>query len=67
EEADDPAQRRPFDKQVVRDHLQAMRDAGEWDGEAPGPKLSTALCAEVIARYAEVVRRLTGRASQENS
>ncbi|MEM6749369.1 MAG: phosphoribosylaminoimidazolesuccinocarboxamide synthase [Planctomycetota bacterium] len=67
EEADDPAQRRPFDKQVVRDHLQAMRDAGEWDGESPGPKLSTALCAEVISRYAEVVRRLTGRASQENS
>ncbi|MEM7680477.1 MAG: phosphoribosylaminoimidazolesuccinocarboxamide synthase [Planctomycetota bacterium] len=62
EEAEDPSRRRPFDKQVVRDHLQALRDAGAWNGEAPGPRLDAALHNETLARYAEVVRRLTGRA-----
>ena len=49
-----------FDKQPLRDYLQAERDAGRWNGEAPPPPLPAAVVAATSARYLDVYRRLTG-------
>jgi phosphoribosylaminoimidazole-succinocarboxamide synthase len=49
-----------FDKQPLRDYLQAERDAGRWNGEAPPPQLPAEVVAATSARYLDVYRRLTG-------
>ena len=51
-----------FDKQFVRDYLQGLADAGEWDKQPPGPTLPDELIARTAARYAEAFERLTGEA-----
>ena len=48
-----------FDKQPVRDHLDAERAAGRWDGEA-APRLSDATIRETSERYLDAYRRITG-------
>lgn len=56
-----PGQTPPsFDKQPLRDHLAAERDAGRWNGEPPGPALPRDVVAATSARYREAFRRLTG-------
>jgi phosphoribosylaminoimidazole-succinocarboxamide synthase len=50
-----------FDKQPVRDFLEAERRAGRWDGEAPLPRLSDEAIRATAGRYREAYRRLTGR------
>lgn len=50
-----------FDKQPVRDFLQAKRDAGEWDGEPPLPALSDGAISATTERYREAYRRIVGR------
>ncbi|MCG6206636.1 phosphoribosylaminoimidazolesuccinocarboxamide synthase [Rhodopseudomonas sp. HC1] len=49
-----------FDKQPLRDHLDAERRAGRWNGEAPPPKLPDDVVTATSQRYLEAYRRLTG-------
>jgi phosphoribosylaminoimidazole-succinocarboxamide synthase len=49
-----------FDKQPLRDYLDAERRAGRWNGEAPPPPLPVAVVEATSARYLEAYRRLTG-------
>lgn len=49
-----------FDKQFVRDHLQALVDDGAWDKAPPGPELPDEVVRGTAARYAEAHRKLFG-------
>lgn len=49
-----------FDKQPLRDHLDAERKAGRWNGEAPPPPLPDAVIQAMSARYLDLYRRMTG-------
>lgn len=49
-----------FDKQPLRDHLDAERAAGRWNGEAPPPPLPQAVIDAMSARYLDLYRRMTG-------
>jgi phosphoribosylaminoimidazole-succinocarboxamide synthase len=49
-----------FDKQPLRDWLEAERHAGRWDGEAPAPTLPTDVVEATSVRYRDAYRRLTG-------
>ena len=50
-----------FDKQPLRDYLDAERRAGRWNGEAPAPHLPPELLQATSQRYQDAFRRLTGR------
>jgi phosphoribosylaminoimidazole-succinocarboxamide synthase len=57
-----PGQPQPsFDKQPLRDHLDAERRAGRWNGEAPAPALPESVVEATSKRYLEAYRRLTGQ------
>ncbi|MEM6707251.1 MAG: phosphoribosylaminoimidazolesuccinocarboxamide synthase [Pseudomonadota bacterium] len=49
-----------FDKQIVRNFLEAEVDAGRWNREAPGPMLPTAVLRQTLDRYLEAYERLVG-------
>ncbi|MBX7119200.1 MAG: phosphoribosylaminoimidazolesuccinocarboxamide synthase [Gemmatimonadaceae bacterium] len=49
-----------FDKQPLRDWLDAERRAGRWDGNYPPPTLPDEVVAATSARYLEAYERLTG-------
>jgi phosphoribosylaminoimidazole-succinocarboxamide synthase len=49
-----------FDKQPLRDWLDAEREAGCWNGEAPPPVLPREVVEATSARYLEAFRRVTG-------
>jgi phosphoribosylaminoimidazole-succinocarboxamide synthase len=49
-----------LDKQPVRDYLEGLVDAGEWDGKPPAPELPAEVVASTTARYREAYRRITG-------
>ena len=49
-----------FDKQPLRDYLDAERRAGRWNGEAPPPTLPREVVAATSARYLDAYRRITG-------
>jgi phosphoribosylaminoimidazole-succinocarboxamide synthase len=49
-----------FDKQPVRDYLDAERRAGRWNGEAPAPPLPAEVVEATSERYQEIYRMLTG-------
>jgi phosphoribosylaminoimidazole-succinocarboxamide synthase len=49
-----------FDKQPLRDWLDAERRAGRWNGEAPPPTLPGEVVRATTARYLDAYRRLTG-------
>ena len=51
-----------FDKQPLRDYLDAERRAGRWNGDAPPPPLPREVIDTTSARYLETYRRLTGLA-----
>jgi phosphoribosylaminoimidazole-succinocarboxamide synthase len=56
-----PGQPQPsFDKQPLRDYLDAERRAGRWNGEAPAPALPAAVVDATSKRYLEAYRRITG-------
>ncbi len=56
-----PGQGQPsFDKQPLRDYLDAERRAGRWNGDAPPPPLPPAVVNATSARYLDVFERLTG-------
>jgi phosphoribosylaminoimidazole-succinocarboxamide synthase len=50
-----------FDKQPLRDYLDAERRAGRWNGEAPAPPLPESVVDATSKRYLEAYRRVTGR------
>jgi phosphoribosylaminoimidazole-succinocarboxamide synthase len=49
-----------FDKQPLRDYLDAERRAGRWNGEAPPPPLPASVVDATSKRYLEAYRRVTG-------
>ena len=49
-----------FDKQPLRDYLDAERRAGRWNGDAPPPALPQAVVDATSARYLDAFRRITG-------
>jgi phosphoribosylaminoimidazole-succinocarboxamide synthase len=49
-----------FDKQPLRDWLDAERRAGRWNGEAPPPTLPPAVVAATSRRYRDAYARITG-------
>ena len=51
-----------FDKQPLRDYLDAERKAGRWNGDAPPPPLPASVVEATSKRYLEAYRRVTGSA-----
>jgi phosphoribosylaminoimidazole-succinocarboxamide synthase len=49
-----------YDKQPLRDYLDAERRAGRWDGDAPPPSLPPAVVNATSSRYLDLFERLTG-------
>jgi phosphoribosylaminoimidazole-succinocarboxamide synthase len=49
-----------FDKQPLRDYLDAERRAGHWNGEAPPPPLPAEVVRATSERYLDAFRRITG-------
>src|SRR6478672_2221806 len=49
-----------FDKQPLRDYLDAERKAGRWNGDAPPPPLPASVVDATSRRYLEAYRRVTG-------
>ena len=49
-----------FDKQPLRDYLDAERRAGRWNGEYPPPALPAAVVRATSERYLDAYRRITG-------
>jgi phosphoribosylaminoimidazole-succinocarboxamide synthase len=49
-----------FDKQPLRDYLDAERRAGRWNGEAPPPPLPASVIETTSARYLDAFARVTG-------
>jgi phosphoribosylaminoimidazole-succinocarboxamide synthase len=49
-----------FDKQPLRDYLDAERRAGRWNGEAPPPTLPPHVVQATSERYLDAFRRITG-------
>jgi phosphoribosylaminoimidazole-succinocarboxamide synthase len=57
-----PGQPQPsFDKQPLRDYLDAERRAGRWNGDAPAPPLPASVVDATSKRYLEAYRRVTGK------
>jgi phosphoribosylaminoimidazole-succinocarboxamide synthase len=56
-----PGQPQPsFDKQPLRDYLDAERRAGRWNGDPPPPPLPASVIDATSERYLEAYRRITG-------
>jgi phosphoribosylaminoimidazole-succinocarboxamide synthase len=56
-----PGQPQPsFDKQPLRDYLDAERGAGRWNGDAPPPPLPADVVDATSRRYLDAYRRITG-------
>ena len=49
-----------FDKQPLRDYLEAERVAGRWSGNYPPPPLPDAVVDATSRRYRDAFRRITG-------
>ncbi len=49
-----------FDKQYVRNYLQELVDAGQWDKTPPAPALPEVVVNNTLAKYREAYTRLTG-------
>ena len=49
-----------FDKQPLRDWLEAEKKAGRWDGNAPPPVLPDEVVTETSRRYLNAFERITG-------
>ncbi|MCC6927513.1 MAG: phosphoribosylaminoimidazolesuccinocarboxamide synthase [Gemmatimonadaceae bacterium] len=49
-----------YDKQPLRDYLDAERRAGRWNGNSPPPDLPEEVVAATSARYLDAFRRITG-------
>ncbi len=49
-----------FDKQPLRDYLEAERVAGRWSGNYPPPRLPEPVVTATSTRYRDAFRRITG-------
>jgi phosphoribosylaminoimidazole-succinocarboxamide synthase len=49
-----------FDKQPLRDYLDGLRKAGQWDGNAPPPPLPREVVRATSVRYQDAFLRITG-------
>ena len=49
-----------FDKQPLRDYLDAERKAGRWNGEPPPPPLPPDVVEATTRRYLQAFQRITG-------
>lgn len=49
-----------FDKQPLRDYLDAERKAGRWNGESPPPALPDEVITSMSERYLDAFERITG-------
>ena len=47
-----------FDKQYVRNHLETLVSAGQWNKTPPGPEIPSDIVANTIAKYQEAHDRL---------
>ena len=56
-----------YDKQPLRDYLDAERRAGRWNGEYPPPPLPREVVDATSTRYLDVFRRITGRPLMETA
>jgi phosphoribosylaminoimidazole-succinocarboxamide synthase len=54
-----------FDKQPLRDYLDAERRAGRWNGEYPPPPLPRHVVDATSTRYLDAFQRITGRTLME--
>jgi len=50
-----------FDKQYVRNYLEALVSAGKWDKTPPGPMLPDEILTNTMHKYREAYERLTGK------
>ncbi|MDH3642198.1 MAG: phosphoribosylaminoimidazolesuccinocarboxamide synthase [Gammaproteobacteria bacterium] len=56
-----PGREQPsFDKQIVRNYLETVVEAGEWDKTPPGPVLPEEVVEKSLGRYLEAYELLTG-------
>jgi phosphoribosylaminoimidazole-succinocarboxamide synthase len=55
-----------FDKQPLRDYLDAEKRAGRWDGNYPPPPLPKDVIDATSERYLDIYRRLTGHPLDPN-
>jgi len=55
-----------FDKQPLRDYLDAERRAGRWDGNYPPPRLPQEVIEATSERYLDIYRRLSGHSLDPN-
>lgn len=49
-----------YDKQYVRNYLEQLVNAGDWDKTPPGPTLPQEIVGNTLAKYLEAYRLLTG-------
>ncbi len=49
-----------FDKQPLRDYLNGLKRAGQWDGNAPPPSLPHEVVRATSIRYQDAYLRITG-------
>jgi phosphoribosylaminoimidazole-succinocarboxamide synthase len=49
-----------FDKQPLRDYLDGLKRAGQWDGNAPAPELPHEVVRATSIRYQDAYLRITG-------
>ena len=56
-----------FDKQPLRDYLAGLKKAGQWNGEAPGPRLPEEVVERTSLRYLDAYRRITGHDLPEDA
>ena len=49
-----------FDKQPLRDYLSGLKQAGQWNGNAPGPHLPAEVVHATSVRYQDAFLRITG-------
>ena len=54
-----------FDKQPLRDWLDAERKAGRWNGEYPPPRLPREVVEATSLRYLDAFKRITGQPLSE--
>ncbi len=55
-----------FDKQPLRDYLDAEKRAGRWDGNYPPPRLPKEVIDATSERYLDIYHRLTGHSLDPN-
>ena len=55
-----------FDKQPLRDYLDAEKRATRWDGNYPPPRLPKEVIEATSERYLDIYRRLTGHSLDPN-